>query len=376
MSNEIIKLSDEDKRAIDEAATRLHFISKDEYGNKTITMYADYNDTNEGLIQNAYDNRKIAFEVGGDSEPDNVLLYTLKDTIYDWYEEHVWEIEDAILRVAGFDPSDDMAELQKEYLRETYCITPEYDHFLNQTMNVNIMLGFDEEANRDFVSIYEQRQVMTGDYDISEVEATLEEESGLSWLVKQQGHTMDELNSVMNELCDFWTTDEAKALKDYDERYSKFRDDHNTFLTSVCQELNNFPNYMGVMTILSSMSMYEFAEMMKPGKEIVIPMDATLGVFNPWNGGGSLLEIELEKELVIPSEAIWDVQIEGAALGHQYSVDSVYGLIDRNWKNLRTIRDAEVSDKKISLDNIIHSATERAANNAVNDVDRTGQERS
>ncbi len=375
MKSEIISISDDDKRAIDEAAERLHYISNNEHGYKTITMYADYSDTNEGLIQDAYDNRRISFEDVKDYEPENALLYTLQDKISGWYEEQVRDIEDSILREAGLDPYDDMVELQKEYLRDNYCITPDFDHFLNQTINVNIMVGFDAEANRDFVSIYEQRQVMTGDYDIDEVEATLEEESGLSWLVKQQGHTMEKLKSVMDEFCDFWTTDEAKTLKDYDERYSKFSDDHNTFLTSVCQELNNAPNYMNIMTVLCSMSMYEFAEMMQPGKETVIPLDATVGIFNPWNGGGSLLDIELEKNLVIPSEAIWDVQIEGATLDHQYSVNKVYGLIDREWKNIRTIRDAETSDKKMSLDNIIHSATERVAGDTPNNVDRTEQER-
>ena len=109
------------------------------------------------------------------------------------------------------------------------------------------------------------------------------------------------------------------------------------------------------MTILAKVNMYEFAEMMKPGREITFGKDAMIGIYSPWNGGGSVLEIELEKELVVSSDKIWDVQIEGVTPDYQYSVNASYGLIESCWKEVTSIKEAS-PEKKPSLDNMIQAA--------------------
>lgn len=349
-------ITEQDKQAIDSAVEKLYFVSTDKDGNKSFDpFYTDYRDSNEFLLQQAYDLRKAAYEEPACYEPDEALIDSLQDMITEAYDEQLWDIEDGIVREAGFEPSDDKTQELLDYLRETYAIEFPFDHYFNQDIKVNIMLDAQDEGNKDFVSIYEQNEALCGNLSPEDARESLAEETGLSLLVKQQGHTMDELQQTMKEYQEFFYGENADHSADYSDRYSDIEKSHNPFLTSICQELDNMTNHMNCMTILAKMDMYQFAEMMKPGKEITFSKDAMVGIYSPWNGGGSVLEVALEKDLTIPSEKIWDVQIEGAKLDYQYSVDQTYGLIGSCWTDVKAIQDA-VPEKKPSLDAVIQAA--------------------
>ena len=55
------------------------------------------------------------------------------------------------------------------------------------------------------------------------------------------------------------------------------------------------------------------------------------GLFDVWSGGGSLLEIELDKDVVLPIKCIWHAEIETGKSEYGYSVNSVYGLVGSAW---------------------------------------------
>lgn len=349
-------ITEQDKQAIDQAVEKLYFVSKDEHGNKSIdAFYPDYRDTNEFLLQQAYDLRKAAYEEPACYAPDEAIIFSLEDKISEAYVDELWDCEDKIVQEAGFDRSDDKAGELLEYLRDNYMIELPFDHYFKQNIKVNIMLDAQDEGNKDFVSIYEQKEALCGNFSPEDTRESLAEETGLTMLVKQQGHTMEELQQTMTEYQEFFYGENADHSANYSGRYSEFEKNHNPFLVSICQELDNMHNYMNCMTILAKMDMYQFADMMKPGKEITLPKDAMVGIYSPWNGGGSVLEVALEKDFVIPSEKIWDVQIEGAKLDYQYSVDQTYGLIESCWKNVKAIQDA-APQKKASLDVMIQTA--------------------
>ena len=59
------------------------------------------------------------------------------------------------------------------------------------------------------------------------------------------------------------------------------------------------------------------------------------GLFNPWNGGGSVLEVQLEKDIEIPLSILFDVSMDGEKT-YGYDVNEVYGLCGDAW-------DAEVT---------------------------------
>lgn len=354
-------ISNEDIRAIEDAVETLHYVSTDANGSKYIEIYADYRDTNEGLLDKAYENRKLGF--ADDDNAPYALVDFLRETIGEWYADTVWDMEDKILRKAGLDDvSDDRREDCLDYLREQFPIIPDYDHFLGQDTRVNIMLKCGDEGNRDFIGIREQFAAMFAeDWSEEEREAAMAEENGLSWLVRQQGHTMEELTETIHAYYAFFESREAADMS-YEDKYKAFRDSHNPFLTSVCQELANMVNDMNTMTALVSISLDDLAEFMQPGKELVLPKNAMIGIFNPWNGGGSTLDIELEKDLVVPSDLLYDIQIEGVKPDWSYTVDGVYGLIGSAWVPAKQVREQqpEKNEQHPTLDNLISAAQKKA----------------
>lgn len=96
--------------------------------------------------------------------------------------------------------------------------------------------------------------------------------------------------------------------------------------------------FMGLMPL---MDLYEhnFAAY----KTIVVPKGNLCGMFNSWNGGGSLMEMELLRDLHIPVIFPRKTQYDRCELcvdepGSGYCIDEVYGLIPSVWgKEFRLI---------------------------------------
>lgn len=216
-----------------------------------------------------------------------------EDEIFEWVQEHVY----------GY-------------------INPDV---LNQDIDVSITLDIGD-GNYDFSC-----NNLFNEWDNYSYELNLL--SPVVWLAKQQKKLM--------EL--------KKAIKDlkhnrYDAKnYSKFTQ-------SCIQEFNNQFHCMSCMTFLVRMGLndyiklqgmirrqkesnkenkaeYDYDKRKDNGEYIVIDKNVECGLFNPWLGGGSVLEIDCEKDIKIPTKAIWKAWIEvhgGCDSG--YTVDEVYGL--------------------------------------------------
>ena len=115
----------------------------------------------------------------------------------------------------------------------------------------------------------------------------------------------------------------------------------DSFIHSVFEELENNPYPNGsTMTFLVELPLRSLLDILynqrlakeeglKP-MEIVIPKDAMCGLFNAWNGSGSLLEVNLPTGISIPVDKL-EFQVEGGNIYHGYSVDEVYGLVSNAW---------------------------------------------
>lgn len=140
MPNEVM-ISFQDKQAILDAANK-HFLveeNKDAPGHYSIQLYGDYRDTNEFLLQTAYDNRDNA---------ENILP-SLTDEIQTAWEETVSDAAYDILLEAGFDPGDDAFDSQREWFYEAFSIDPPVKDYLDQDMKVNIMLSTPLDRKED-----------------------------------------------------------------------------------------------------------------------------------------------------------------------------------------------------------------------------------
>ena len=64
---------------------------------------------------------------------------------------------------------------------------------------------------------------------------------------------------------------------------------------------------------------------------IVLDKRTMCGLYDPWGGGGSVLEVQLEKDVRIPIKYIWQA-IPDEAKGHGYQVGDVYGMCGSAWQ--------------------------------------------
>lgn len=201
-----------------------------------------------------------------------------------------------------------------------YWTYPE-EHFLKQEFYVNIMLDTGD-GNCDF-TLNSPYPCWYGQY-----EARLDEKSSLLWLARQQGYTKTQL----------W-----KALREGDMA------DPKGFLESCRVECANLPSHMATMTFLVKMTLEKLIELNRcirlqnrnghfydASKNpycgyVTLSKDTMCGLFNPWSGGGSVLEIQLEKDVKLPIRYIWSALPDGC--GHGYSVGSVYGMCGSAWQD-------------------------------------------
>ena len=163
-----------------------------------------------------------------------------------------------------------------------------------------------------------------GDYH-----ARLDEKSSLLWLARQQGYTKTQL----------W-----QALRKGDMA------DPKGFLESCRVECANLPSHMATVTFLVKMTLEQLIDLNRcvrlqdrNGRNydasknpycgyIVLGKDTMCGLFDPWSGGGSVLEIQLERDVRLPIKYIWSALPDGCGHG-RYGVGSVYGMCGSAWQD-------------------------------------------
>ena len=267
----------------------------------------------------------------GDGTCDHIReLCTLE-----WETEEKWRIEDDVMDefenaypVEFNDYEEEIKELLREWI---YAYVSEDD--VNQPIDVAITLDVGD-LNYDF----DKNNVFNSWSNSSELDPL----SPVRWLAKTQ--------RKLTEL--------EKAIKEVNDGEYK-EENHGQFVNSCISELANQYNCMSCMTFLVKMGLndyvklqgmihrqrelnktvkdaeYYYDERIDNGEYIALEKNVECGLFNPWLGSGSVLEIALEKDIKIPMKAIWSAWIEvhgGCPYG--YTVDEVYGLDRRVFREV------------------------------------------
>lgn len=204
-----------------------------------------------------------------------------------------------ILEVGGYEGVNFDA---KDFLQEYY---------------INLMFATENEQNWDMGAI---QATFSGDnlgsFTAEEFENGFD--NALSYLVHQQGHKV---------------ADVLEAMETSSE---------NSFVQSVADELNNYPQYsMSELTALTSgkKELLDVLDNIAHSKDYIqLSPNTEIGLYNEWNGAGSSLEIQLEKPLVIPADMVRNVQFESTGRDdyvkpkdYEYSVDATYGIVKSEW---------------------------------------------
>lgn len=251
----------------------------------------------------------------------------LFEKLLDWYQESEWDIFDNLVddfkekvdpelfRQANIIEDGNIDDnMIRDIFQDTIYVDYPVDWALGQEFCFNIIVSNGDD-NYDF---WLNEHVVDDDGNVDKDA----EKAGLVWLAKQQGHTLEEL---------------IESLKD--EEYVN----PNKFISSLVSEV--FDGYgCEALTFCVKMTLgqaIELKEKMKSNQNgsIILDKNVTCGLFDPWQGGGSLLDIACEKDIEIPFENIWKFYID-ARRGNRYdSIHSVYGTDDSFWKDyLREIK--------------------------------------
>ena len=246
---------------------------------------------------------------------------TLIERLWSWYQTDEWDIIDNLVDdfKAKTDPKlledaniiedgnlDD--EMIREELMDIVDIDYPEDWALGQEFCFNIIVSNGDD-NYDF---WLNEHIIDKDGNIDENA----EKAGLVWLAKQQGHTLEEL---------------VEILKNGDVEKPK------TFLETVLQEVANgygceALTFCVKMTLGQAIALKETIKE-SPNGSIVLDKRVECGLFDPWQGGGSVLEIVCEKDVEIPFKNIWKFYIDESRSNRYDSIHNVYGTDSSLWRD-------------------------------------------
>lgn len=206
-------------------------------------------------------------------------------------------------------------------------------------VKVNIMFATSNEQNYDMGSIvtaFGSWREPAYDYIIENTDIL---DNAMTYLIHQQGHSLKEYYQCLLE------------------NPSGFKMGHeNTFIESCVDDcVNNSSNAMsGIMclTRLSPDELYNLYKAMKDGSpNLEFSKDTYCGTVNIWAGSGGL-DMSLEKPLVIPASYITHIQVEGAK-DSNYTVDSIFGLVDSCWDGKMTFTNSQPDLYKENMDELL-----------------------
>ena len=295
-------------------------IEKEWYPNEDggIEMYLDYRDT----LSNS-----TLYDIMTSNNPKE----TFNELIDSWEFESALYYKDDLEKEIKNNLTEDEMDFFNSYsddiwdwIREYYYFYFDKEHY-NETVKVNIMLDTGN-CNYDFT----RDNILNYCNYYSDHGKDLKD-SSILWLAKQQKKATLLRKAI------------KKVLNGED---IKFED---KFIESTIEELENLPSHMATLTFLVNMPLFDYFDLReamaaeeklndsyvledRKGKgTITISKDTMCGLFDVWSGGGSLLEIELDKDVVLPIKCIWRAEIETGKSEYGYSVDSVYGLVGSAW---------------------------------------------
>lgn len=109
--------------------------------------------------------------------------------------------------------------------------------------------------------------------------------------------------------------------------------ENSKFLKSFIEELKNLSSDRCMLTVLTRMNLNEFFDVYNTGKNITVGESTTLGLCDAVCGGGSCLEIELEKpfSFEVKKDYFEEFNFSGDLINYGYDIDEVYGLIGECW---------------------------------------------
>lgn len=268
---------------------------KDDY--YVFTYYADYNDNI---------NEKDVAKMLNSTSPLDYFYEYLDDAYMDSYGYAIDELLTGFrdyLKSKNIELPEDFEESFNDLVSNYVSFQPDYKHFLGQEFKCRIDIDTGD-GNYDFTlnPNYYNKYIGSGP---ETDENGIDKPASLVWLAETQGYSLEQLR---------------QALAEGDIK------NPSGFLQSVRQEAVNTMSGMNMLTFLCKATLGDLLNWASNKSDIRVPKSIMCGLFDSWNGSGSVLEIELEKDIVIPKDYIRAFTVDASGGTYDYSADDVYGL--------------------------------------------------
>ena len=303
-------------QAVSDILDTLSGYERQEDGMFSCEVYADYRDEMDS---------KTAITILQSDDP----IGTFWEQLDEWYQDYQRELGDELEQTVrakltasdgpypeGLSDEDDAALC--DVIHELVWFKLPEAHFMKQEFYVNIMVDTGD-GNLDYTpnSVYPCWYGSCGD--------PIDPRAGIAWLAKTQGYTKGRLK---------------RALCQGDMA------DPKGFLESMQVELANLSSAMSTVTFLVELTLEQLIELNRLIRlqdrdgihydsrknpycgYVILDKNTETGLYDPWNGGGSVFEIQLERDVRLPVKYIRSALPDG---GDGYSIGSVYGMCGSAW---------------------------------------------
>jgi len=292
------------------------YLTENKDGTFTGEIYVDYRDE--------LDRRSIK-KIFSSDNPREIFEDMLNEAFWDSEWEHQEEI---IKIIENYFHAENQAILYHEnetyicdWVQENVYFNYPYSHYLNQKFCVDIIVDTGDE-NHDYVLNCAYPHY-NGDY-----EENIDNLAAITWITRQQGYTKTQLN---------------QALK-----FKKYND--SKYLKSIREEILNCSTHMNALTFFVSISLGECFDLIDKIKEnnknddtggyrtiekrkgkasIILDKRTPCGLYDCWSGAGSILDIELDKDVILPLKYISSALPDGC---RGYGINNIYGMLEDFWE--------------------------------------------
>lgn len=267
------------------------------------TLYLDYNDLKnfDETLMNWFKEEEFVSK-----EDFYDYLYQYVYEAYEDYESEIYTkiIEEVIEKLQESEIEDIDEDDIRDYIFDLVFI--DYDDVFNMIKNIEIkcylaLTNTNEELNYD---LGESGSTYLNDEEISYKEFEKLHNSNI-FLCNSQGHSLKEL---------------------YDYYYEKNKT-NSKFIKSMAQEISE-AYYGGAFVFLFELDLETFLNIKFDNPNLIISKYTTCGLFDWVDGAGGTLDVELEKDIKVPSNTYKFYADEE----NRYGINDTYGLTSSAWE--------------------------------------------
>ena len=265
------------------------------------------------------------------------------------YVDDNWNIYDSVIREQQDYLIDQVLSKYVDYPVESI----EYEEILTK-LNEVVLDNFVNDYNVDEL-IKNTKADELDVFLISDNKNTLEDEIENIAMFEEYENLENNLDSEDFNAIAFLVQSQGYELEDL---YNKEKVENSKFLKSLQSEIQE--NYEGGTIVFSKIGvdLEEVLSLQNSKENIIIPKDGLcIGIHNVVDGSSSMLDIKLEKDIILNRENVKVMSDFGESEG--YLVQEVNGMVDtKDGVNFKTTTEKGFEQHEIDVDKVLENAKE------------------